>query len=303
MLNSEMDWMLISGATPKFDMLRMIAAEIGIDNTILQVASPVKIDEKNHFRSSKYIYTDKAEQIWRASAPLIGNNLGIMSDVHPKTKLRGTRQFLSSLVKYSTSPDQLSLNELPYAQRRELLAKYIASFFGSYSQEDGVDVRQSSGTVPFFSTAMIALIVQKTYIRYPTNPVPTLSAAKNLLDYSSEHSTDVFGKNNNLHLETSASSAGGILQSQLLEWYLQNNPHHFVVVDSTSNDPLQEINALGSGFTRLIVIEIARLTEKYKKPERIATSMLIKATIPLLPKKSFEIVWSRGDQRCIATQI
>ena len=303
MLKNEMDWVLVSGATPKFEMLRSIAEELGIPNSIGQLRSPVPVDEKNHYRSSKYIYIDKARQIWEATASLLADNLGIMSDVHPKTKLHGDHQFLDSLIKYPVPKGEFDLMELSFVTRRDLLAQYIASCFGSYGRDDRVDIRQSSGTVPFFATAMIALIVQKTYIRYPSNPVPSRTAAKALLDYSREHSVDIDGNRNDAYLETSANSAGGILQSQMLEWFLRENKDQSLVVESTSEDPIREINSLGSGFTDLIVREIERLAEGYKKPKHVARDLMVKATIPLLPKKSFEIVWSRWDQRYIARKI
>ena len=305
MVNKELNWILVSGATPKLEMLRSIALELGVENPIDQLRSPTEIDEKNHYRSSRYIYTDKARQTWDAARDLIGNDLGIVSDVHPKTKKHGEHQFLHSLTKYPKLAPDIELKDLPLELRKTLLARYILDNFEMYGDHDPVDVRQSCGVVPFFSTAMIGLIVQKSNIRYPTNPVQSIQAARELLDYTRTASLDTSNKSNNNFLQTSMNSAGGILQPEMLAWYLRENKTKSVIVDSSTDDPIEEIARLGSGFTQIIVAEIARLSNRYThiRPTQTVRDLLVKTTIPYLPKKSFEVIWSTGDNRCVAIPI
>lgn len=296
LVNTERDWILVSGAQCKFDTLSVVAREVGFKSNISQLKSPPGIDEKNHYKSSRFIYLDKADQIWEATRGELGTAVGIMNDVHPKIKRHQDHQYLIPLVKFPQLATDTPIDKLRYQVRKSLLASYIYECFGIFGSDEAVDVRQSTGVVPFFATAMIGLIIQKSYVHYPTNPFPSVEAATNYLDFAEENNVDSSGVFDNSRLLTSARAAGGILHKTLLEWYVQDRKNEKVIVDTHTDDPLVEIDRIGSGFTESNVLALDNLSRRYEPPKQLVQNLLVREPIILSARHTTEVVWSSDEK-------
>ena len=278
-----------------------MASEVVPVKSVLHRSCPTSVNEKNGstHKSSTYLYFDKAFQIWSGCRELVDGGVGIANDVFPKHKSGEQSWYERSLTKYSDHVGGLdSLIDLPRNDRLLLLADYVREQFESYKSHERVDVRLSTGVVPFLTEAMLGLLIQKIYIHYPNNPIKSVNDAREMLDFARQYHHSVLGVNDNQELHASASAAGGILHADMLAWYLQSHPKARVQVDGLIKPDLREIELIGSGFTPTVVRGIDQLVSSYTGCKR-KRECIVKNPIPLTSKNKNMVVWSRGDDRCV----
>lgn len=292
------EWGLFTGATPKLERLHWAVEQAGLGVKVQQIF-PGVIDEKNHYKASALLFADKAHQVWeKFGQQLKPTMLYLVMDVHPKAKEAHAHQYLKPLLKH---PD---IDEIPVNSdaRLSVLANYICSQF-SYYGDNPVDIRQSAGVVPMTNTGMKGVVIERAYIHYPDNPIPSEKAAIEMLSYA-QMTCDVVGAADsapNKNWDINVGAAGAILQVPMIEWYLQTNPKKTVQVDVASEDkfePLDIITQLSTGFTIGLVRQIEDLA-KCNRPAAITVLQTVERKVRRMPDSSATLVWSMGEQRAV----
>lgn len=301
MLGAE-GWKLYSGAQNKGSMLHLHAEAAGIKPELIsQDSYPCEVIEANDSTQSAFLYTGKASQIWDACSSLLGENIvGFMNDVHPKKKRSDEDQYKEGITKIPEGDEKLLA--LPFDQRRSLLADAILEGFEMYDENNPVDLRISVGVVPFVRTAMLGLIVETAHEHYPVNPFPSRSAVLSYLDYCREYNLSVDGEQDNFALERNVGSAGGVLHRPLMEWFIYDRKKP-VVVDVKTDDPLTELDHMGSGFTSTMVRSIITFLEGFKNTPRATNKLVVGKRIPIFPDRSRTVVWSPWQAMAVALDV
>jgi hypothetical protein len=152
---------------------------------------------------------------------------------------------------------------------------------------------------------MLGLLIQKTYIHYPYNPVSDTAMVNDYLEYAREKYVPVGvaeragGINLNHGLEINAVAAGGVIHQPMVEWFLRENIHDKVIVDGLSLPDLREVEMIATGFTPLLVWEMNNLIEA-KARCCGARAIAVNDPIPVTSGWRDHIVWSKSDDRCVS---
>lgn len=280
------EWRLVSGATNKLARLGLFVQELGLDVHLLQQPSLVDVPEANYLKGNHHLYDQKAADTWLVMARLIASGIvGLTNDVHPKLWNPRTGSFPNPLVK----PDQGSTPTE--------LAEFIESNFGPHGDERLL-IRLGAGVVPWTPGGLIAMIMERLYIKYSQNPLPDKLAARDYLQWASETHPE------NGKLERSGKAAGAILHRQLVEWAVSERKIGVQVDHRHQGMALEELDALGDGFSKEMVLAMyglvgMALRSKHDKRK----GMMFRSPTSFWPSTSSKIIWSAGDARFVEEEI
>ncbi len=288
-------WRVYTNSAMKASTLICTTSESGIEivGDVGKSTVPVDVNEANWSDHSPFLYIDKATQIVNAVAPTLASNiLGLVVDVHLKRK-SGVKEseYTTAMNKYHY-PGDGSIMDLSVAERQDLLAGYIYEQFRDYAQDEPVDIRLSSGVVPFVHMGMLALIIETAHIHFIQNPFPTLDSANAYLEYAKRADTNAIGTSNNADLRHNAKSSGAITSKSLIEWFLLQYGKG-VPVDHRDSNPLKQLHQMGGGFSSGMVEVISQLVDSLgSRPFRLTQGTRVKHTIPLRPSTTTMIAMS-----------
>ncbi len=299
---TDINLLLVSGALNKGMQLKGIAAELPESTLVAlgiaalnvdQVPCPIPIDEKNGWKSAPSLYKQKALDTHTAmGASLRPDQHAVVNDVHPKLGEEG-QTFSVVLTKYA-HPETVTTR----SDREDVLSAYIAENFSHFDASEHVLLRVGSGSVPVTRDGIGEVVHEKLYVRYDRNPIPDEKAARDFLQWSAENHTNYHREKNNLNLDRSIVVAGGVLEEDLVRWSVRDRKIA-VNVRGRSNDPMNEMEAIGDGFTPDMVRVLLHVIRGVATAE-LDFTLPEKERARLLPRKCHNVIWSSQEQGFVA---